>query len=88
MILFFLGCGSGSAPDSKKAGEAAKSSGAMKSQGAMPLLSDKEGVGGTKKSAGALRIEIVPGYTQEELEAKHAEERRKLPRSELKLLRA
>ena len=44
MILFFLGCGSGSAPESKKAEKTAKSSSAMKSQAAMPLLSDKEGM--------------------------------------------
>ena len=78
MILFCLGCGSGSAPESKKPEKTAKSSGAMKSQAAMPLLSDKEGVGETRKvkrSAGAQRIEIVPGFTQEELDAKHAGQR-------------
>ena len=79
MILFFLGCGSGSAPEGKKAEKTAKSSGAMKSQAAMPLLTDKEGVGETgkiKKSFEAKRIEIVPGYTEEELEAKHAAQRK------------
>ena len=81
MILSFLGCGSGSAPEGKKAEKTAKSSGAIKSQAAMPLLSDKEGVGETgkiKKSVEAKRIEILPGYTQEELNAKHAAQRQKV----------
>ena len=86
MILFCLGCGSGSAPESKKPEKTAKSSGAMKSQAAMPLLSDKEGVGETRKvkrSAGAQRIEIVPGYTQEELDAMHAEQRKQFEASDI-----
>jgi hypothetical protein len=73
MILFFLGCGSGSAPESKKAEKAAKSSGAMKSQAAMALLNHKE----VKKSVAGQPIEIVPGFTQEELDAKHSAERQK-----------
>jgi hypothetical protein len=80
MILFFLGCGSGSAPEGKKAEKAAKSSGAMKSQAVMPLLNHKEGVvqtGKVKKSVAGQRIEMVPGFTQEELDAKHAAERQK-----------
>jgi len=58
----------------------------MKSQAAMPLLSDKEGVGETRKvkrSAGAQRIEIVPGYTQEELDAMHAEQRKQFEASDI-----
>jgi hypothetical protein len=77
MILFFLGCGSGSTPGSGKKEKAAKSSAG--STPAASLLTGKEGSAPQEVQAnrGSQRIEVVPGFTQEELNAKHAEQRKK-----------
>jgi hypothetical protein len=79
MMVFFLGCGSDSTPKgatSENMGATAKKAGGMK--GAMPLLSDKVvEMGKVEKRADSRRIEVVPGYTQAELEARHAEQREK-----------
>jgi hypothetical protein len=77
MIMFFLGCGSGNSPTSKKPEKTAKSSGAITPQTAGPLLSGSKESRELHKSREAKRIEVVPGYTQEELEAKNAPVRKK-----------
>jgi hypothetical protein len=79
MMFCFLGCGSDSTPKgaaSEKKGATAKRGEGMK--GAMPLLSDQAvEMGKVKNRVDSQRIEVVPGYSQAELEARHAEQRKK-----------
>ena len=82
MIFCFIGCGSDSTPKgaASEKGKTSKNAGAMK--GLMPLLTEKGGVGSgepgkVEKGTGPQRPEMVPGYSQEELNARHAEQRKK-----------
>jgi hypothetical protein len=73
------GCGSDSKPGSSVAGKEEKSSKSTKpgkSQGVMPLVLEektKSGNLGQAPKASSQRIEVLPGMTQAELEAKAAE---------------
>jgi hypothetical protein len=78
MLVLLPGCGSGSNPAAKKQEKAAKSAVAPKSPTAVSLLNDKvveegsEVTAKTEKRSGSQRIEVVPGFTQAELESKYA----------------
>lgn len=69
MLALLSGCGSGSNPASKTEKTAKRAVGPAATQ----LLSQKKGV--VQKSR-PQRIEVVPGYTQAELDARHAKLRK------------
>jgi hypothetical protein len=87
MIFCFIGCGSDSTPKgaaNEKKAKAAKSADAMKVP--VPLLTDKgAGVGESGKvaEAGPKRLELPPGYTQEELDARHEQQRKRFNNGEI-----
>lgn len=79
------GCGSDGTPGASVKGKndnAATGSKVPKMQGAIPLLTDTQGNGGRlgslKKSPEVQRVEIFPGITQDELDAKKAAHDKKL----------